>query len=473
MGHPAVSGSVAGWNGTSFFPIGKGGDASTILYSTEEFNGDLYFGGLMFTMTNSDNSTLSPGGLVKWDGVNFSIPTNSGLTGFNYVFALKNIEGSLYVGGQFSAGTNRPSANIIRTDGTDWYAVGKGVNGRVYDIEKSGADLYLCGGFTQATNDDDSVVDAFRLVRWDGSRWQSMGVFNDTVRTVLARGSELYVGGDFTDVDGITARHVACFDGTQWNSMGEGTEGLEFTNNGQVYDLASDGNALWITGRFTHAGGVPASNVTRWTFCTPEPPTFVGGGTGASVEGTSITFSWDATSGSSTKSVAATSYDLQISSGNSFDSIVVDESNISSNSYTATNLSENTTYSWRIRAVVDASEGAWSPRESVTTGVATDIIELDNNLPHSFSLSQNYPNPFNPTTDINFAIPKKSNVTLTVYNMLGKKVKTLVNENMAAGNYSVSWDGTNSNGEQVSSGIYLYKIVTDLNSSSKKMVLLK
>jgi len=105
-------------------------------------------------------------------------------------------------------------------------------------------------------------------------------------------------------------------------------------------------------------------------------------------------------------------------------------------------------------------------------------IEEEFALPQSFNLSQSYPNPFNPSTTIEFSVPVNSNVRLTIYNLLGQVVTTLVNEEISAGNYSVIWNGTNKNGFQVSSGVYLYKMKASGNngnsySETKKMVLLK
>jgi hypothetical protein len=89
------------------------------------------------------------------------------------------------------------------------------------------------------------------------------------------------------------------------------------------------------------------------------------------------------------------------------------------------------------------------------------------------SLAQNYPNPFNPQTTIAFTIKDRGAVTLKVYNVNGELVRTLANENRAAGSYSLTWDGHNDSGQSVSSGVYFYKLVTNNFSQTKKMVLLK
>ncbi len=94
-------------------------------------------------------------------------------------------------------------------------------------------------------------------------------------------------------------------------------------------------------------------------------------------------------------------------------------------------------------------------------------------LPEGYSLDQNYPNPFNPTTNINFSIPSTEHVTLEIINVLGQKVKTLIDEELSSGNHTVEWNSTNESGERVTSGMYFYRLTAGDNVTSKKMTLLK
>jgi methionine-rich copper-binding protein CopC len=95
------------------------------------------------------------------------------------------------------------------------------------------------------------------------------------------------------------------------------------------------------------------------------------------------------------------------------------------------------------------------------------------NLPTEYALAQNYPNPFNPTTEIHYDLPKAGRVELAVFNILGQQVTSLVSGEMPAGKHQVTWDGTDSDGGSVASGIYFYRISTGSFSESKKMMLLK
>lgn len=94
--------------------------------------------------------------------------------------------------------------------------------------------------------------------------------------------------------------------------------------------------------------------------------------------------------------------------------------------------------------------------------------------PAPFALTQNNPNPFNPATQIAYEVPAQAHITLTVFNLLGQEVVTLVNETQAAGRYTVSWNGRNTQGLGVASGVYLYRITSSTGySETRRMTLLK
>jgi hypothetical protein len=116
---------------------------------------------------------------------------------------------------------------------------------------------------------------------------------------------------------------------------------------------------------------------------------------------------------------------------------------------------------------------------SFSSGVVGNIFILTGDSPTSvetsgdlivddFQLLQNYPNPFNPTTTIEFTVAKQSNVSLSVFNLLGQKVADLVNKQLEPGNYNVSFDASG-----LSSGVYLYQLRTDESTIVKKMQLIK
>jgi len=123
---------------------------------------------------------------------------------------------------------------------------------------------------------------------------------------------------------------------------------------------------------------------------------------------------------------------------------------------------------WRYNRKMNNS----APLPSECTPTAVDDA-ADNPIPEIFYLGQNYPNPFNPTTTIRFSLPYKTDVTVTVYDLLGRNIRTLIDNNLPAGNHSVVWDGRLENDAEAASGIYFYRIESDSFSESRKMLLLK
>ncbi len=121
------------------------------------------------------------------------------------------------------------------------------------------------------------------------------------------------------------------------------------------------------------------------------------------------------------------------------------------------------------------------PAESPRSGAATaarfgnDMLSIDNvvDLPTEFALKANYPNPFNPTTNIAFDVPEATDVRLEVYDMMGRRVATLINGSLDAGRYEAVWNARSDSGSMVASGVYIYRLRAGSFESVKQMVLMK
>jgi hypothetical protein len=98
----------------------------------------------------------------------------------------------------------------------------------------------------------------------------------------------------------------------------------------------------------------------------------------------------------------------------------------------------------------------------------TSVYDFANNIPQTYNLYQNYPNPFNPTTTIQFSIPERTNVKLSIFDVLGREIQTIVNDELSAGTYKFNF-----NANYLSSGIYFYRLDAGKFSSVKKMILMK
>ncbi|MCH7763494.1 MAG: T9SS type A sorting domain-containing protein, partial [Candidatus Marinimicrobia bacterium] len=121
---------------------------------------------------------------------------------------------------------------------------------------------------------------------------------------------------------------------------------------------------------------------------------------------------------------------------------------------------------------VDSTFAANGPFSLIIDASQVSVTD-EINLPAEFALHANYPNPFNPITTLRYDLPENSFVNIIIYDLLGRQVKTLVNQTQEAGYRSVKWNATNDSGKPVSAGVYLYQIQAGKYLQTRKMILLK
>ncbi len=111
----------------------------------------------------------------------------------------------------------------------------------------------------------------------------------------------------------------------------------------------------------------------------------------------------------------------------------------------------------------------------LSEGPSGGVVSVEDEVqtPQTTVLHANYPNPFNPTTTLSYELDRTSDVELAIYDMMGRRIRTLVSANQAAGAYNVQWDGTNVQGEQLASGVYLYQLRAGDRVETRKMMLIK
>ena len=133
-------------------------------------------------------------------------------------------------------------------------------------------------------------------------------------------------------------------------------------------------------------------------------------------------------------------------------------------------LVRNVEYSYRLAAYDDAGN-----RSEFTGPVSAILLSTDQQslLPEAFALHQNYPNPFNPATQIRYDLPEQSYVNINIYDLMGRKIKSLINTHQDPGYRIIQWNATNDLGQPVSAGMYIYTIQTGEFRKTRKMVLLK
>ena len=227
--------------------------------------------------------------------------------------------------------------------------------------------------------------------------------------------------------------------------------GIYFVNDSLGWAVGSSGNSDSLVILKTVNGGVPNSGP-------PKIPQLIYPVNNAQFYSYPLTFTWDL--------IQYSAYELQISLDSLFNKLEVLDTTIV-NYFRYTTLKAYSTYYWRVRSRNLNGYSEWSNVFKFTTGY---VIGIKDNVeaPYVFSLKQNYPNPFNPSTTINYSLPHAGNVKLTVYNSIGSKVATLVNEYKPAGSYSVHFNASN-----LASGIYLYRLESGNYNTAKKLILMK
>jgi hypothetical protein len=152
--------------------------------------------------------------------------------------------------------------------------------------------------------------------------------------------------------------------------------------------------------------------------------------------------------------VTAESYHLQVATVNfPTTNIVIDKMLIDTSILISDTLAASTTYYWRVSGKNAGGEGVFSASTFFTTGTKVSVGREGNEIPTVFALMQNYPNPFNPTTTIRYDVPTTAFVNVTIYDVLGRQVATLVNEVQSPSAYMVQW-----NASSLSSGMYILRI---------------
>jgi endo-1,4-beta-xylanase len=203
----------------------------------------------------------------------------------------------------------------------------------------------------------------------------------------------------------------------------------------------------------------PALQWLRRYLATPLPPVLVSP-VGTAGEPRNPRLAWRT-------SAIALSYRLQVSTSRAFSTVAVDTT-VTDTSLRVSPLAANTTFYWHATASNDTGTSAYSAIASFTTGDQVVGIEEISGVPEVFWLSQNFPNPFNPSTTIRYDVPKYVHVKIAVYDVLGREIAVLVDEDQPAGHYSIAANATN-----LPSGAYFYRMNAGDFGAVRKLLVIR
>ncbi|MDL1895248.1 hypothetical protein FBQ82_03180 [Anaerolineae bacterium CFX7] len=295
---------IAKWDGTNWSALGSNGagdgSLNNVVYPLAVSGSDLYVGGF-FTDVNNNGTVLGAADrIAKWDGTNWSALGSDGAGdgSLNYQVNALAVSGSdLYVGGFFTDVNNNGTVlgaadNVAKWDGTNWSALGSNgagnasLNGSVWTLAVSGSDVYVGGNFYDVNNNGTALGAADYIAKWDGTNWSALGSngagngsLNYWVHALAVSGSAVYVGGEFYDVNNNgtvlgAADYIAKWDGTNWSALGSDGAG-DGSLNSTVNALAVSGSDLYVGGYFTDVnnGGTvltAADRAARFEIASPS-----------------------------------------------------------------------------------------------------------------------------------------------------------------------------------------------------------
>ncbi len=483
-----LANNIAKWDGSSWSVLGSGlnGEVSAIAV----IGNDIYVAGF-FSMAGG----VPVNNIAKWDGSTWSALGQ----GVNELILCLAVSGTdLYAGGFFTMAGGDSANRVAKWDGVSWSPLGSGINNEVNAIAVSGNDVYAGGIFNIAGGNNVNS-----LAKWDGNNWTDVGGgVNGIARAISIVGSDVYVGGVFTMVGGSVPGRIARWDGSAWHTLGDGV-------NGSVFSILQSENDLYVGGMFTTAGNLPANRIAKFNMANSTWSPIDEGATG-SVDAMSV-------QGSTGSMIIAGAFG-QVGNNNQANYVArfTDSENplpVELVSFTALQEEDKVNLSWstssetnnrgfEILRFTQNDNNGWQKigfvqgygtttelnyylftDDNLAAGVYSyrlkqinydgtlsysDIIEVDFTGVVGFTLEQNYPNPFNPSTTIRYSLPSAGEIELTVFDVFGSEIETLVNQRQPAGNYTIDFDAS-----ELSSGIYFYQLSTGSFSQTKKLTLIK
>ena len=190
----------------------------------------------------------------------YPVDKGTGIHNTNYVYALEEYNGNLYMGGIFDSVGGHQENNIALWNGISWSGLAGGIRGPSCDVSALivfNGNLIVAGRFDSAGN-----IPVNNIAAWNGTSWSTFGKgLKDWVGSLAVYKGNLYAGGRIDSAGGVFVRNIAEWDGANWQALGKGTGGNE---NGAILSLASYDSVLYVGGWFDSAGGMLVNHIAQW-----------------------------------------------------------------------------------------------------------------------------------------------------------------------------------------------------------------
>lgn len=436
------------WNGSDWQPLygtPRGRGASARIRSLEKIDGYLVAGGEFETIGGTCANLVAKWDGDKWTGLGLSNKING------WVTDITSFEGKIYITGNLYNLRSDSNATVVaRLDDTGWADLSDGLQYEVqlWSLHDHNGRLYGGGNYG--------------LYILSGGNW--IKLVEGKVNSLITYNNELFGAGSFLTQEDPYYHAVGRYDDDGWHKVGEGIGASTsmgsalFVYNGA---LVVGGDPLtWVGGKL--AGGVAIWDGSSWnvmpinSYQTPsvkcfeeyQGKLFVGG----------IFF------GEGNDTIRSIAY-LQDSTWHSLQGGTRYGGVYSlSTSEAALNVAGEFDVAGEVPSAFIAQ---WGDIPLSFGDPEKDLIAS------AFSLQQNFPNPFNPVTTIQYSVPLRMQVTIDIFNVLGEKVRSLVDETKSAGSYRIEWAGTDDANRPVATGVYLYRLQAGDVVQTKKMLLIK
>jgi hypothetical protein len=376
--------------------------------------------------------------------------------------------GNLYAAGSFMEIDGQPRTCLAELDKTTGHLVSAWTptnNGGASSLVVDGSYVYMMGVFTKV-NENESYSGLARVDKTDGTldlTWYPAPRGN--VNSIAFSGSDIFAGGSFDRIGGQDVKYLAKINNSNGNADASWNPVLDFAVN----SLIIKGDILLAGGDFTNINGYKPGYFAAFTSSGALPVELISFTAQAINKG--VELRWKTAT-----EVNNYGFEIERSLVTGHQSLVKWEkvgfvtgagNSNSSKEYSFTDENPPSgNIQYRIKQIDTDGKFEYFGTIAEVNLSLTDVKEMQ--IPKEFGLSQNFPNPFNPSTVISYKVPVTCNVTLKIYDALGRDVKTLVDENQQPGYYNISFDGSS-----YASGIYIYRLTAGKFNSTKKLMMIK